>query len=287
MSGASWHKGFDRSGDMENAIGMKILEGPPQLDPEDVGPTEVGDAESSTEVMSEATSTSVGMQTASSIGTQTDEYVDDIICQTCGEAGVLHACGHWQCPTLECRPTWYQRFEARKWLVPRTPARAQNEQLFQTRERCVDCRPEGRCLKGNCPRYCNFVFRRGTCKFGAKCSFCHLHGRADATGKFRGEVDGALDLPWPPSGSHLPPPRPQWFGGPDKPQGQGPYATSDGMDRMRGCCNDGEPWKVSLSSGRVTAVVPSPNVLPDAGGIFNASPKVLLHSANGMFVQSV
>jgi len=218
----------------------------------------------------------VSAQTVNSMGTQTNEYVDDIICQTCGSVGVLHACGHYQCTTLTCRPTWYQRFEARKWLVPRTPARTLNEQLFQTRARCVDCRPEGRCIKGACPRYCNFVFRRGTCKFGANCSFCHLHGRADASGKFRGEVDGALDLPWPPSGSHLPPPRPQWVLTLDNPEYQGSSTTSNGMVidpgySLHGCCNNNEPWKVACSSGRVTAAVPSPTMVPDANDMFRES----------------
>lgn len=194
------------------------------------------------EALSDATNDSASAQTVSSIGTQTDEYMDDIICQTCGSIGVLHACGHWQCTTLTCRPTWYQQLEARKWLVPRTAERILNEQLFQTRQRCVDCRPEARCLKGACPRYCNFIFRRGTCKFGANCSFCHLHGRAPAGGKVKSEVDGAADIPWPPSGSHLPLRRPHWHLALDKPGYQGSSATSNDMkidqiSSLSGCCN--------------------------------------------------
>ncbi|CAK0794971.1 unnamed protein product [Prorocentrum cordatum] len=137
----------------------------------------------------------VSAPAVSTIGIQANENVDDIICPTCGSVGVLHVCGHWQCTTLTCRPTWYQRLEAKKWLVPRTPTRMPIEQFLQTRERCSDCRPEHRCLKGACHRYCNFVFRRGTCKYGAKCSFCHLHGRGNASGEFKGEVNGAAGNP--------------------------------------------------------------------------------------------
>ncbi|CAK0860631.1 unnamed protein product [Prorocentrum cordatum] len=151
------------------------------------------------EAPSDAAHALASAPSVSSIGTQTDEHVDDIMCPTCGSVGVLHGCGHWQCTTLTCRPTWYQRLEARKWLVPRAPTRVLDEQLFKTRQLCSDCCPEGRCIKGACPRYCNFVCRRGTCKFGAKCSFCHLHGRCDASGKFKGEIKRAADVPPPPS----------------------------------------------------------------------------------------
>jgi hypothetical protein len=229
------------SADMEQRISMKTTHG---------GPSQM---ERSLEALSDVKHACVSTQTVNSIGTQTDEYVDDIVCQTCGSVGVLHACGHWQCTTLTCRPTWYQRLEARKWLIPQSPVRILDKQLFQTRQRCVDCRPEGRCLKGACPRYCNFVFRRGTCKFGATCSFCHLHGRADASGKFKGEVDSAAEITRAPSSSHLPPRRPQWFPTLGKPEYQGSSDTSRGMnttprDSLRGCCNAD---KQTLEAGMV------------------------------------
>lgn len=166
--------------DSEAAISMKSPGGPSRM-------------ESSLGALAGATRASVSAQAVSSIGTQADEYVDDIVCQRCGSEGVLHACGHWQCTTLTCLPAWYQQFEARKWLLPRAPARMLDEQCSRTRGLCVDCRPEGRCLKGACPRYCNFVFRRGTCKFGAQCCFCHLHGRGSAIGKVNGEVGVATE----------------------------------------------------------------------------------------------
>ncbi|CAK0824801.1 unnamed protein product [Prorocentrum cordatum] len=163
----------------------------------------------------------------SAIGTQTDEHVEDIICPTCDSVGVLHACGHWQCTTLTCRPTWYQRLEATKWLLPRTRTRMVDEQFFKTRERCSACRPEGRCLKGACPRYCNFVFRRGTCRFGANCNFCHLH---EPSGELKDEVKGAADIPQPPCCSHLPPPRPGLPLTLIKPVYKGFSATFNGME---------------------------------------------------------
>ncbi|CAK0806277.1 unnamed protein product [Prorocentrum cordatum] len=284
---------------MDESISMSILGVSAQMDssctpgyraacPEDVWPAELGDASAtSLEMISDTSCASVGAHTdTSTIGIQMDEYVDDITCQTCGEVGVLHGCGHWQCTTLTCRPTWYQRFEARKWLVPLTPAGTRKEQSFQTRERCVDCRPEGRCLKGSCPRYCNFIFRRGSCKFGVKCTFCHLHGRAHATGKLRGETDGKLDLPWPPSGSHLPPP-PKRFLTRGKPEYPKSATTSDGAkidptECLRECCSVSEPWKVAWCPDRSTAVAPSPQKLPDGSAVLRASSK-LCPDANGMF----
>lgn len=118
-------------------------------------------------------------------------------CERCGQQEVLHSCGHWRCVTLTCRPAWFQAMEARSWLVPRTLKRMLDPSLFETLGRCEDCRPEGRCLAGDpsAPRYCNFVFKRGTCKFGAKCAFCHLHGRgvSHQNGKCAGE-DANLDV---------------------------------------------------------------------------------------------
>lgn len=100
-------------------------------------------------------------------------------CPTCDHKKVMHGCGHYECVTAACRPAWFQQLEARRWLVPRTLKRMLDARLFETIDRCSDCRPEGRCLQnqGDCPRYCNFVFKRGTCKYGAQCEFCHLHGR--------------------------------------------------------------------------------------------------------------
>ncbi|CAK0846114.1 unnamed protein product [Prorocentrum cordatum] len=287
---------FERSGDVDEPIDTSTCGASAQMDsgwipgcrmacPRDFGAAELGDASTtSLNIMSDASCASGVAQTdTQTIGTQTDEYVDDITCQTCGEVRVPHGCGHWQCTTLTCQPTWYQRFEARKWLAPRTPARTQHEQLSLTRERCVDCRPEGRCLKGACPRYCNFVFRRGTCKHGAKCSFCHLHGRADAPGNFSGKVDGVLDLPWPPSASHVPPP-PKSFLTKDKQKYPRYVITSDGMKNdptecLRGCCSVNEPWKVAYCPDRLTANAPSPQKLAGGSRVLRASPKVGLDAS--------
>ncbi|CAK0901743.1 unnamed protein product [Prorocentrum cordatum] len=100
-------------------------------------------------------------------------------CERCGQQEMLHRCGHWRCVTPTCRPAWFQDMEAKSWLVPRSLERMLDAHLFETLDRCEDCRPEGRCLRADAgaPRYCNFVFKRGTCKFGSKCPDCHLHGR--------------------------------------------------------------------------------------------------------------
>ncbi|CAK0844268.1 unnamed protein product, partial [Prorocentrum cordatum] len=101
-------------------------------------------------------------------------------CGGCGGQEVRHGCGHWRCVTLTCRPAWFQHMEAKGWLVPRSLERMLDATLVETLDRCEDCRPEGRCLRGEAaarPRFCNFVFKRGTCKFGATCPDCHLHGR--------------------------------------------------------------------------------------------------------------
>ncbi|CAK0853531.1 unnamed protein product [Prorocentrum cordatum] len=112
--------------------------------------------------------------------TQTDEGIG-MSCEQCGQQEVLHGCGHWRCVTLTCRPAWFQALAARNWNVPKTRKRMFDTQLYDTLERCEDCRPEGRCLRGavDAPRYCNFVFKRGTCRFGSRCAFCHLHGRGE------------------------------------------------------------------------------------------------------------
>ncbi|CAK0853622.1 unnamed protein product [Prorocentrum cordatum] len=113
-----------------------------------------------------------------SVAMQTDSD-GNTACHRCGQQEVLHRCGHSRCVTPTCRPAWFQEMEARQWLVQRTLERMLDAPLFETLDRCEDCRPEGRCLRGDAdaPRYCNFVFKRGSCRFGSKCTFCHLHGR--------------------------------------------------------------------------------------------------------------
>jgi len=104
-----------------------------------------------------------------------------LICSRCMASKVRYDCGHLQCNTLQCCPSWWQDFEAARWLVPDSPNRMLDARLFEPSDRCSACRPESKCLNpladvSEKPKFCTNIFRRGRCQYGAKCRFCHLHG---------------------------------------------------------------------------------------------------------------
>lgn len=100
-------------------------------------------------------------------------------CAQCGSEKVRHGCGHFECRTLACLPLWRQELERDNWRVPGSLHRLLDKGLFDSSDRCSDCRPEAAVLRKEPPRWCRNIIRRGKCRYGAKCNFCHL--QADRT----------------------------------------------------------------------------------------------------------
>eukprot|EP00930_Biecheleria_cincta_P052211 TRINITY_DN3744_c0_g2_i3.p1 TRINITY_DN3744_c0_g2~~TRINITY_DN3744_c0_g2_i3.p1 ORF type:complete len:183 (-),score=9.29 TRINITY_DN3744_c0_g2_i3:422-970(-) len=99
-------------------------------------------------------------------------------CDRCKHVMFLHSCTHSACLSSSCVPAWFDRLRQEHWCVPRSLAGLLRSDVFATDDRCPACRPEAFCSNGApSTRCCSNIIKRGKCTNGAKCGFCHLHGK--------------------------------------------------------------------------------------------------------------
>eukprot|EP00930_Biecheleria_cincta_P052207 TRINITY_DN3744_c0_g1_i4.p1 TRINITY_DN3744_c0_g1~~TRINITY_DN3744_c0_g1_i4.p1 ORF type:complete len:189 (-),score=21.23 TRINITY_DN3744_c0_g1_i4:72-638(-) len=99
-------------------------------------------------------------------------------CGLCDEVMVSHDCGHSVCLSISCVPAWFNQLRQEHWHVPKSSPGLLGSHVDTFRDRCPACRPEASCLAGvTNSRCCSNIIKRGKCADGAKCDFCHLHGK--------------------------------------------------------------------------------------------------------------